>query len=621
MVSAVCGIVARNGVAEGLPAALAAMAHWGPRAFTWQADGAALGVRQPSEPSHRNALHHGDDIVVVADIRFDDREALCDALDVDRGRRRAMTDAALVACAWRKWGEKMPDALYGDFALAVYDVRRRRLFCARDHVGVRPFYYAALPDRFVFSSHPRGVLDVPGVPLDLDQTCVATALACVPHINPRGTAYSAMNQVPAGHAITVDCDRGGVAREWRYWRPDRLPRAAPATDAAYAEELLDHCQRAVRVRLPTARPGHQGTDTAVHLTGGIDSAAITVLANRELRRQGRPPPVAYCWQPPPSGPVESPEHLRIEAVRSQEGIALHYEGGSFSAAQLAESTRSDGTLPVGNDLGTSAMAAQAGARCLLSGLGGDDCVSSPGYGLVPHLLLRAQWSTLAAELRARCRPLLASIVVDVASALRPTFRQRFGRARRSQTPWLALLVGLTSMRQLSTKFLASELASSVGASTMPTQWGVRSTHLKFLADGHLAARAHSEVEDGMGHGVEWRYPLLDRRLLEFGISLPDASYYRYPGRLVMRQAFDGLLPTVVCWNTDKTEPCRFEFGCNLLADSFPMMLAAIEERHTAPRRARYMDLPAILAQLRDPDAFRARPRPEGIDTALVLLDF
>lgn len=621
MVSAVCGIVARNGVPEGLPAALAAMAHWGPRAFTWRAEGAALGVRQPSEPSHQNALHHGDDLVVVADIRFDDREALCDALDVDRGRRSAMTDAALLACAWRKWGEKAPDALYGDFAFVVYDVRRRRLFCARDHVGVRPFYFAALPDRFVFASHPRAVLDVPGVPLDLDQTWVATALACVPNIDPRGTPHSAMNQLPAGHALIFDCDRGGVVREWRYWRPNRLPRAAPATDAAYAEELLDHCRRAVRVRLPAARPGHQGTDTAVHLTGGIDSAAITVLANRELRRQGRPPPVAYCWQPPPNGPVESPEHVRIEAVRSQEDIALHYEGGEVDAAQVANMRRLDGTLPVGADWGTSARAAEAGARCLLSGLGGDDCVSSPGYGLVPHLLLRAQWSTLATELRARRRPLLAAIALDIAAALRPTFRKRFGIARRSQRPWWALLVGLTSTSRLGTKLLASEFASSVGPNTMPRQWGVRSTHLKFLADGHLAARAHGEVEDGMGYGVEWRYPLLDRRLLEFGISLPDASYYRYPGRLVMRQAFDGLLPTVVCWNTDKTEPCRFEFGCERFADSFPTLLAAIEERHSAPRHARYMDLPAILAQLRDPAAFRAKPRPEAIDTALALLDF
>ena len=621
MVAAVCGIVARNGVPEGLPAALAAVAHWGPRAFAWQADGAALGVRQPIEPSRRNALHHGDDIVVVADIRFDDREALCDALDVDRGRRSATTDAALVARAWRKWGEKAPDALYGDFAFVVYDVRRRHLFCARDHVGVRPFYFAALPDRFVFSSHPRGVLDVPGVPLDLDETWVATALACVPHIIPRNTPYSAMNQLPAGHALAVDCDRGGVAREWRYWRPERMPRAAPATDAAYAEELLDHCQRAVRVRLPAARPGHRGTDTALHLTGGIDSSAITVLANRELRRQGRPPPVAYCWQPPPSGPDETPEHRRIEAVRSQEGIALHYEGGQIDAAQLANQMRSDGTLAVGSDMGTSALAAEAGARCLLSGLGGDDCVSSPGYGLVPHLLLRAQWSTLATELRARRRPPLASIAIDLASALRPTFQKRYSAARRSRTPLWALLVGLTSMRRLGSKFLASEFASRVGPNTMPRQWGVRSTHLKFLTDGHLAARAHGEVEDGMGHGVEWRYPLLDRRLLEFGISLPDASYYRYPGRLVMRQAFDGLLPTVVCWNTDKTEPCRFEDACDRLADAFPILLAAIEERQAAPRHARYMELPRVLDQLRDHVAFRARPRPEGIDTALALLDF
>lgn len=620
MVSAVCGIVARNGVAEGLPAALAAVAHWGPRPFTWQADGAALGVRQPSEPSFQNALHHGDGIVVVADVRFDDRDGLCDALGVDRGRRTALTDAALVACAWRKWGENCADALYGDFAFAVYDVRRRRLFCARDHVGVRPFFFAALPGRFVFASHVRGVLDVPGVPLDLDQDLVATALACSPHISIRGTTYSAVNQLPAGHALTVDCDRGGVLREWRYWRPDRLPRAAPATDAAYAEELLDHCQRAVRVRLPAATAGHRGTDTAVHLTGGIDSSGIAVLANRELQRQGRSPPVAYCWQPPPSGgEPKTPEHERIEAVRAQEGIALHYEQHD---AMSDVAMRSDGLIGSGSDFGTSARAAEAGARCLLSGLGGDDCVSSHGYGLVPHLLLRARWATLAVELHARQRPLFASIVLDVAGALVPDFSRRFRLARRAgHSPGVALLAAWAPRYRRGKKFLAPEFAKNVAGSSFPRMWGVRSTHLKFLADGHLAQRMSGEVEDGMSNGVEWRYPLLDRRLVEFGLGLPDASYYRYPGRLVMRQAFDRLLPVTVCWSTDKTEPLRFAAECDAFAATFPLLLAALEGRGTPPARADYVDLPRLLARLRDAEAFRARPRPEGIASAIGFLDF
>lgn len=613
-----CGIVARNGAAEGLPAAMAAVAHWGPRAFTWQTDGAAFGVRQPSEPSRQNALHHGDDIVVVADIRFDDREALCDALGVDRGRREAMTDAALVACAWRKWGEKTPDALYGDFAFAIYDVRRRRMFCARDHVGVRPFYFAALGRRFVFASHLRAVLDVPGVPLDLDQTWVASALACSHHLSAHGTAYSAVSQLPAGHALTIDFHRGGVMREWRYWHPDRLSKAAPATDAAYAEELLDHCRRAVEVRLPAATPGCQGTDTAVHLTGGLDSSAITVLASRELRRQGRPPPVAYCWQPPPSdSDLQTREYALIESVRAQEGVTLHYED-----TQPADSPwRSDGTVADGADDSTSARAAAAGARCLLSGLGGDDCVSGHSYGMVPGLLSRGRWATLAAELRAQGRRPLAAIVLDVSKAVVPNFGRRYGRARKTRPPWLSLLIGLTSKRPFSMKFLASEFASNVAPSSMPRQCGVRSTLLKFLQDGHLAMRMSGEVEDGMSYGVEWRYPLLDRRLLEFGVSLPEASYYRYPGRLVMRQAFDRLLPTSVCWNTDKTEPARFANGCDMMADTFPAALAAIEERRTPPARADYVDLPALLATLRELAAFRARPRPDGISSALSFLDF
>lgn len=619
--SAVCGIFARTKAPESLPAALAALAHWGPRASTWQADGAAIGVRQASEPKLRNALHRDDDVVVAVDIRFDDRDALCDALGIDRGRRDTVTDAALIARAWRKWGDNCPDALYGDFAFVVYDIRRRRLFCARDHVGVRPFYFAALPGRFVFASCMEAILDVPGVPLDLDRNLVAAGLGGSLHIAPAGTSYSAVRQLPAGHALTVDVDRSSVTREWRYWRPERMARAAPATDAAYAEELLDHCQRAVRVRLPAATAGRQDTDTAVHLTGGIDSSAITVLANRELRRQGRPPPVAYCWQPPPDDGSLTPEHQRIEAIRVQEGVTMHYQAKP-SAAELATWYRHNGTVPSGSDFDESARAARAGARCLLSGLGGDDCVSGHGYGFVPHLLLRGRWRTLASELRARHRPVLGAVVLDLVKALVPSYGKRYAKARRSQPPWRALLTGLAPNRRPGgTYFLASEFTGNVLSSSMPLMRGSRSTHLKFMADGHLALRMAGEYEGGMCHGVEWRYPLLDRRLLEFGLSLPDASYYRYPGRLVMRQAFDGLLPTEVCWTLDKTEPVRFANACDGLADAFPPALAAIEKRQTPPVRADYLDLPRVLATLRDPEAFRARPRPDGISSALGFLDF
>ena len=616
--SAVCGIVARGAKPEGLPAALAAMAHWGSRTCTWQENGAALGVRQPSEPARRNSLYQGDGVVVVADVRFDDRQALCDALGIDRGRRAAVTDAELVACAWRKWGEDCASALYGDFAFAIYEPRLRRLFCARDHVGVRPFYFAALPSRFVFASNMPAVLDVPGVPLDLDQNMMLAAVACLPFIDLRRTVYPAVRILPAGHVLTVDFDRGGAMRERRYWRPACLPRAAPATDADYAEELLDHCRRAVAVRLPAAA-GCPGTDVAVHLTGGIDSSAITVLANRELRHQGRMPPVAFCWQPPPSdSDRQTLEHIRIEAVRAQEDVRLRYN--STSVEDVVAAIRSDCTISGGADPNVAA-AAQAGARVLLSGLGGDDCVSSPGYGLVPHLLLRGRWATLAAELRARQRKLFAAVVLDVAALLIPRFGAKYGKARRTQPPWRALLTALT--RPLpNRRFFHARKPAGVPTSSMPRFLGVRSTHLKFLADGHLALRMSHETESGMQQGgVEYRYPLLDRRLLEFGISLPDACYYRYPGRLVMRQAFDGLLPAVVCWNTDKHESIRFTHACNQVADAFPFLLAALEERQAAPVGADYVDLPAVLASLREPAAFRARPRPEPILAACGVLGF
>ena len=301
----ICGILGgQTGAADGLDAMLDALADyggggccaWTDPAGKRQEFPAALGCRWAlvAEEDGRsgNALHidRGSGLAVVADVRLDDRSALCDALSAPHAERAGLDDRDLIARAWARWGRDCPDHLLGDYAFAVWDRRARTLFCARDHMGVRPFYYAETARGFVFASAVEAVLAAPGVDDWLDESTVATWLVRRNVAAEPRTFFAQVRKLPSGHALEVAA--AAPPRLRRHWRPERAPRVRRASDDAYAEELLDLGARAVRDRLRGPDP------VGAHLSGGLDSSTVAVLAARELRRAGRPPPLAYTWLPP-----------------------------------------------------------------------------------------------------------------------------------------------------------------------------------------------------------------------------------------------------------------------------------------------------------------------------------
>ena len=424
---------------------LAALADHGPERATWTEGGSGLGRRgAPSpepDPSGRSAhpfpVDHGAGLVVAADARLDDRDALCDALGVPLPERAGLTDAELILRAFMRWGRDCPHHLLGDYAFAVRDRRRRTLFCARDHIGARPFYYALTTRRFVFASAVEAVLAAPDVSDALDERVVATHLTVEALRSGARTFFAAVRKLPPGHTLTVEAGRpedgsgGPRVRIEQYWHPERAPAARPASDDAYAEQLLDLYTQAVRDRL-------RGGPVGVHLSGGLDSSSVAVLAAREARRRGHPPPLAFTWLPEPGarslrrrkivqpGPERrgrgdacvaptvasfstaqtprppKPEHAReyalVDAVCAQEGLQTCH--GAPTPDDVLGVLRLDGTLPGVqvhlNEEIVQRHAAARGVRVLLSGWGGDEGVSFHGRGVLAAF---AAERTLAAARR------------------------------------------------------------------------------------------------------------------------------------------------------------------------------------------------------------------------------
>ena len=586
--------------------------------------GVASGTPSPASPLR---VDREAGLAVAADARLDDRDSLCGALGIPPAERAGLADADLVLRAWKRWGRACPDRLLGDYAFAVWDARRRRLVCVRDPVGVRPFYYSPAGGRFVFASAVEAVLAAPGVSDALDEAVVATHLTQDAVTTTTRTFFSAVRKLPPGHALTVE-GGGATARvrtaPERYWRPERAPRVRHASDDAYAEELLAIHARAVEDRL------HGPGPIGVHLSGGLDSSSVAVLAARALRRRGRPPPLAFSWLPPPGGELPDAAHAReyayVDAVCEREGLRVFHRspGSGDVAADLACDGAYPGVSIHLNEGVVQRCAAARGVRTLLSGWGGDEGVSSSGHGYYAQLLLSGRWRALYAECRARkASPLrfLAGTVVRMPDA---------ALIDHLRSPWWGPRSHRAFLRWRS--FIGPAFAQRVAPLPQPSFGlvSVRRTQLQSLRHGFLLERIEHWAASGARHGIEYRYPLLDRRVLEFALGLPPDQFRRGPwNRWLMRHALsspgpgngpDAVLPDALCWDAIKRDPARRNALIDAIVGALPAVRRTLAARATPPSRAHYIDMPRLLEDL-DADRTRLRQRFQPICNALLLLDF
>jgi asparagine synthase (glutamine-hydrolysing) len=163
-------------------------------------------------------------------------------------RDESIGDAELIIAAYLAWGDDCPKRLLGDFAFALWDVRRQKLFCARDHFGMRPFYYHhAAGQRFLFASDARAMLVSPRVPYRINQGRIADFL--VPQlewIDYTSTFFEDVYRLPPGHTAIVTPDTLAIEE---YWKPTPGPDLGRMSDADYRDGFLEVFTHATESRL------------------------------------------------------------------------------------------------------------------------------------------------------------------------------------------------------------------------------------------------------------------------------------------------------------------------------------------------------------------------------------
>jgi len=529
-----------------------------------------------------------DPLLIVADAILDNRESLCDQLAIEARWRAQMPDSRLLLLAYRRWGRECVERLVGDFAFVVWDGREQVLFCARDHIGSRPLYYHRAGERFLFATDIRAIHAFPDLSLAIDESRVASFLLW-PLDSSEASFFQDVHPLAPGHWLRVD--RHGATLQ-AYWQPLEVPSIRYSRREEYTEHFRELLELAVDDRLDTRYP------VGSHLSGGLDSTGVTILASQRMRSGGERLDMSYSWSPPvsshyPLADSQRDERRVIEEVCRQEDIACLYgtTTGEDYREFLARDIALEGTTDLFEEWGVMSQAAQRGTRVMLSGWGGDESATFGVRGYPGYLLKRGQWLRLLSIARtaaggfrhprklarflwqeglltflpdalyARYSPYLRPDQLEL--FYRPDFIERFPGARAHRMPAWREYPDPIAMQAL------------------------------LLQNGHLASRMSTWAHWSAAQGMVYRYPLTDRRLLRFTMGLPpELLWYRGQARSLYRDAFGHLLPRQLGKNDNANEKKRMYIRVECW-----QLLAEEAAKGRFQQDCDWLDMPALQARL------------------------
>lgn len=532
--------------------------------------------------------------VVVSDARLDNRAELLSKLALTDTARQTGT-AELLLLAYLKWGESCCEYLLGDFTFAVWDIRRESLFLARDQLGIKPLFLYRGKDFFGFSSDVEGLLVI-------GQTGPSVCRDAVAHYLGQGELYSdtltffnGIEKLPPATWLRLSM-RGEKTR--RYWNPAAQQANKDIDFDTAVQSLHSLLQDAVSKRVTARGP------VAAHLSGGLDSSAIVALAAGE-RDDKKCRLTTWSWMRSPCSPQERQDsEWRLANV-----VAVHcdvehhftdFASGELQRVLQDEALLANDSTDLWYEYSARSKAANTGTRTVLCGWGGDQFISH--FGIYTHA--QAFWR--GGEYRATLRRLYQQ---SLSAAPGRRWRRMLGKCYRHLLLPLWPLHSRAVSRVLRTNYLrfatADTVACAVSAGVDRKRFyrgfTSRGMQLSELHDGHLLNRIESWAVLGNRQGLDYSYPLLDRRIVEFALGLP-AHFYFCDGisRRIFREAIKSILPEEVWAQGLQTEPNRVAETPELLGPVINELLKAV-----ANYSSEFVDIPALEAaftELRDRDS-------------------
>lgn len=553
-----CGICGYIGIDEDglLESMTDALLHRGPdNAGYYREGGVGLGHRRLSiidiAGGDQPIFNEDDSLLIIFNGEIFNYQLLRQRL-IDKGHRfRTNSDTEVILHLYEDKGPECLHDLNGQFAIAIYDRKKKSLFLARDRLGINPLYYVNIDGQFLFASEFKSILRYRGFQTSLNPQSIHDYLA-LRYVPGPGSMFNEINKLPAGHYAIVE---NGSPKIHRYWKPEICSGPFNVSEEDCLEGLAEQFERSVKRRLISEVP------VGAYLSGGLDSSVIVAAFSKLATEPVRTFSVGFDFEHDElAQAAATAKHLgchhteiacRAEDISLLPEITYHLDepigdGIVIPLYLLAREAKKQVSVVLTGDGADEVLGGYLFHKALLSGHKlarftprfVREKILGPAVSLAPNMLMNSVFD-YPAELGQRGKLKIA----DYLSLLEP---DQLPDAYRH-------LTSLFDARDTDTLY-TDDFKSRLSVPHQDTE----------RADLHKAAPFLNRIIDlqfehwlpdsilmkqdkmAMAHSIEGRVPFLDHELVEYALKLPPRLKIRgRTSKYLLRRYGERMLPTAV----------------------------------------------------------------------------
>lgn len=541
----IAGYFARNQTSEALVSGmLGCLIHRGPDDGGVRVDDtAAIGMRRLSiidvAGGHQPMSNEDGTLWIVYNGEIFNHASVREDLERAGHRYKSRADTETVVHAYEEFGPACLERFRGMFAFVLWDQSKRKVFAARDRLGIKPFYYYWDGELFAFGSEIKALLAHPKISAKLNPHALAPHLS-FGYTSDDQTLFQGISKLMPGHYLEMDWQSARpTLKISRYWDPPRPDSFESRSDEDWIAECRQRLEETVRMRLMSDVP------LGMFLSGGVDSSAIAALMKRMV-----PGPVktfAVGYEESAYSELSFARTVSEALGTEHHETLLSFERFFELLPKLIHHEDEPIAWPSSVSLYCVSQLAAQHVKVVLTGEGSDELFG--GYERYAHHIWNTSWNRrygiIPGALRAAVRSGIAT-----SGLLSGDMRRKIGHTFIGREDSVESLLFDNFYCAFPKHELTRLLPDGVSPYTSVLQYWDGGPHVSLLSQmlytdlkTYLVELLMKQDQMSMACSIESRVPFLDHPLVEFAARVPDHMKIRNgTGKFILKRAVEDLLP-------------------------------------------------------------------------------